>query len=139
MDPPVWYVTFNAANRERWIACSPVHDAFNRFTFRAREEHQISVGKYVLMPDHVHLFVSGFDLDLGGWVGLLKQMLAKAAPREGQGARRWQEGFFDHLLRSDESYRQKWEYVRDNPVRDGLADRWEDWPFQGEIVPIERP
>ncbi len=29
----------------------------------------------------------------------------------------WQEGFFDHLLRSREGYAQKWEYVRMNPVR----------------------
>ena len=32
-----------------------------------------------------------------------------------------QEGFFDHLLRSYESYAQKWEYVRENPVRAGLV------------------
>jgi REP-associated tyrosine transposase len=25
----------------------------------------------------------------------------------------WQPGFFDHLLRNDESYSQKWEYVRE--------------------------
>src|SRR4029077_12085115 len=29
--------------------------------------------------------------------------------------------FFDHLLRSEESYDQKWNYVRDNPVRADLA------------------
>ena len=28
----------------------------------------------------------------------------------------WQEGFFDHLLRSSESYDQKWDYVRGIPV-----------------------
>jgi hypothetical protein len=30
-------------------------------------------------------------------------------------------GFFDHILRTDESYAQKWNYVRDNPVRAGLV------------------
>jgi hypothetical protein len=29
----------------------------------------------------------------------------------------WQREFFDHLLRSEESYDQKWNYVRENPVR----------------------
>jgi hypothetical protein len=29
----------------------------------------------------------------------------------------WEEGFFDHILRSKESYSQKWNYVRENPVR----------------------
>jgi len=48
----------------------------------------------------------------------------------------WQEGFFDHLLRSQESYLEKWEYVRMNPVRAKLCDMPDAWPFQGEIVRI---
>ena len=50
----------------------------------------------------------------------------------------WEEGFFDHVLRSDESYSQKWNYVRENPVRAGLVKSVEDWPYQGEIVHIDR-
>jgi hypothetical protein len=49
----------------------------------------------------------------------------------------WQPGFFDHVLRSDESYSQKWNYVRENPLRAGLARTADDWPFQGEICRIE--
>jgi hypothetical protein len=44
----------------------------------------------------------------------------------------------DHLLRSDESYAEKWNYVRENPVRAGLAQSAEDWPYAGEIVVIDR-
>ncbi len=51
---------------------------------------------------------------------------------------RWQPGFFDHLLRNDESYGEKWNYVRDNPVRAGLVKLAEDWPYAGEIVSIDR-
>src|SRR5438067_9485211 len=35
---------------------------------------------------------------------------------------------FDHLLRSEESYDQKWNYVRDNPVRANLAQSAAEWP-----------
>jgi len=28
----------------------------------------------------------------------------------------WQKGFFDHVIRSEESYKQQRVYVRDNPV-----------------------
>ena len=34
------------------------------------------------------------------------------------------------LLRSDESLSDKWEYLRQNPVRAGLVANPEDWPFQ---------
>jgi putative transposase len=45
----------------------------------------------------------------------------------------WQEEFFDHVLRSNESYSQKWEYVCENPVRAGLAASADEWEWQGEI------
>jgi len=50
----------------------------------------------------------------------------------------WQPGFFDHVLRNDESYGQKWNYVRENPVRADLVTDADEWPYQGEIVYIDR-
>src|SRR4030095_9854688 len=47
------------------------------------------------------------------------------------------ERFFDHLIRHGESYSEKWEYVRQNPVRAGLVHQADDWPWQGEIVRLE--
>jgi hypothetical protein len=47
------------------------------------------------------------------------------------------EDFFDHVLRSAESYTQKWHYLRENRVRAGLVKDWEDWPFSGEIFALE--
>jgi len=69
---------------------------------------------------------------------MLKQSLGKASNLSRKNTQIWQEGFFDHVLRSNESYAQKWECVRENPVRAGLVNRSEDWPYQGEIVYIDR-
>jgi hypothetical protein len=33
----------------------------------------------------------------------------------------WEEESFDHVLRSDESLKEKCEYIRQNPVRRGLV------------------
>jgi len=46
---------------------------------------------------------------------------------------RWQEGFHDHKFRTPESEQGKWEYVCMNPVRYGLVECSEQWPFGGEI------
>jgi hypothetical protein len=46
-------------------------------------------------------------------------------------------GFFDHLIRHSESYAEKWEYVRLNPVRAGLVKTCQEWPWQGEIEKLE--
>jgi REP-associated tyrosine transposase len=75
---------------------------------------------------------------LGQWIEMLKQNLAKQIEDSGTTSMIWQRGFFDHLLRSDESYAQKWNYVRENPVRAGLLTNADDWPYSGEIVLIDR-
>ena len=123
-----------------------VHNSFVRFSRRAYEEHGIAVGRYVIMPDHIHLFVCGLnDFELGRWMGMLKQCLEKAlgatASPTGRRLQKrpiWQRRFFDHVLRTEESYSQKWNYVRDNPVRAGLVTEPDDWPYAGEIIRIDR-
>jgi REP element-mobilizing transposase RayT len=88
------------------------------------------------MPDHIHLFVRrSDDFVLTSWVAGLKRAISVALRA---GHQLWQPGFFDHVLRSDESYGQKWLYVRDNPVRAGLVSESAAWPYQGEFVIIDR-
>jgi REP element-mobilizing transposase RayT len=90
------------------------------------------------MPDHLHLFVRGdHEFGLSEWMKGLKRAITNAFPF-GPARPNWQPGFFDHLLRNDESYGEKWNYVRDNPVRAGLANAADDWSYAGEIVYIDR-
>ncbi len=49
---------------------------------------------------------------------------------------KWQTNFWDTHLRSDESYAAKWEYVSFNPVRAGLVENAEEWPFKGMLNPL---
>jgi hypothetical protein len=46
---------------------------------------------------------------------------------------KWQPGCFDRLLRSGDSLHEKWLYVQENPVRAGLVQHWEDWPYRHEF------
>ena len=133
-DPPIYFVTFNTHRRRKLLNTAAVHAAFVRFA-REAESRNIAIGRYVLMPDHAHLFVSGGpDFLLTQWVRMLKRVLSKSIPTA---MPHWQPGFFDHVIRQSESYAEKWEYVRQNPARAGLAETPETWPFQGEIVRIE--
>jgi putative transposase len=146
---PVYFVTFNTHTRASLLATPKVHESFIGYCRRAAD-FRIGVGRYVLMPDHIHLFVCfgiGCTATLGAWVKGLKRELDRVLvdaghePIQSPGQKFssfWQPGFNDHLLRSDESYTQKWEYVFQNPVRAGLVSRAEDWPYAGEIVRIDR-
>jgi putative transposase len=86
------------------------------------------------MPDHIHVFVScDGSTALSKWIKGLKGVTSKMFKKAGQSSPFWQESFFDHVMRSGESYEQKWKYVVANPVRAGLAERPEEWPYAGEI------
>jgi putative transposase len=97
--------------------------------------HGVWVGRYVLMPDHLHLF-AGFgptSTSLPKWVKALKNMMSKNFTAAGIRAPHWEKGYFDRVIRSEESYEKKWHYVRANPVRKGLVLSAENWPYSGEI------
>ena len=134
---PFYFVTFNTYKRQSLLARDEVHAAFRTFSIKAQERN-VAVGGYVIMPDHVHLFAA-FPIDgitLPSWVQSLRNVIGKRLLKLGIHKPHWQEGFFGHLLRSHESYAQKWEYVRMNPVRAKLCDTPEAWPYQCEIVRI---
>jgi hypothetical protein len=57
-DPPLYFVTFNTHERRRILANADVHAALIRFAHEG-EMRGIGLGRYVIMPDHVHLFVRG--------------------------------------------------------------------------------
>ncbi len=91
------------------------------------------------MPDHFHLFVClpNVGPQLQRWVGGLKRAVGQTLAAEKMEAPYWQSGFFDHVVRRQESYSEKWDYVRNNPVRAGLCPTPEQWPWQGELVPLK--
>jgi len=135
---PFYFVTFNTWKRLPILADTRIHDAFVAFCIRAHEEHHVAVGRYVLMPDHIHLFVFlPEDMILSRWVQSLKSILGKSLIYCGHDKPHWQEGFFDHVLRTGESYGEKWAYVLAKPVRAGLCQEPGQWPWQGEIMRIE--
>ncbi len=133
-ESPVYFITFCTQRRRKFLATQKMHQAFRKFALAAAERAML-VGRYVLMPDHIHFFLATIcDKEtLSMWVKSLKNALSKELRGAGFRAPHWQRGFFDHVVRREESHASKWDYVRQNPVRAGLVERPEDWPFQGEI------
>ena len=134
---PIYYLTLVAHDRRSLFANRDIHAAFIAFSEKAFDRG-VAVGRYVLMPDHIHLF-AGFGAsspNLSNWVKSLKNSLSKSLRATGVPPPHWQKDFFDRVLRTDESYREKWECVRQNPVRAGLVKDADDWEFQGEICEL---
>ncbi len=129
------FVTVCAAKRKR-ILDNP---ASMQSLLRAWQDADAwLVGRYVIMPDHVHFFCAPVrrQVPLRRWVKFWKSRVSMNWPRR-EDQPIWQNDFWDTQLRRGESYARKWDYVWCNPVRHGLAARPEDWPYAGEMNVLE--
>ncbi len=96
------------------------------------------MGRYVIMPDHIHFFLRlAPEARVGEYMRWLKSAVTRCVRAGAECEFMWQPGFFDHVMRSTESYAEKWAYVRMNPVRAGLVGTADEWPYQGEVERIE--
>jgi len=84
----------------------------------------------LMMPDHIHLLTAPIEreISVAAFLKWLKRWFNELYdfPRPC----RWQSGGFDRLLRTSESIHDKWNYIRENPVRAGLVQHWKQWPYR---------
>jgi putative transposase len=146
IDRPIYFITTCTLERRRILASNEVAMLLVQEWSNAHDRHGWAIGRYVIMPDHVHFFCRAelaakplptFMQKWNQWTS--KRMAREIAvavigdPGLKKSGTVWQGEFFDHVLRSSESYSQKWQYVKENPVRAELVEKSDDWPFQGEI------
>ncbi len=86
---------------------------------------------YVFMPDHMHLLLEGVSRTAD-----LKSTMKAARMRSTVAVRPlvampslWQDGYWDRVLRRDEDVVAVADYIVQNPVRAGLVQRPEDYPY----------
>jgi len=100
--------------RHAHIALAALHESLSKQQFTAHA--------YCLMPDHLHLLVSGTATSrLTDFVHHLKTI---SGYRYKQAARRplWQISYHDHVLRREEAIGDVARYIWENPLRAGLAE-----------------
>ena len=77
----------------------------------------ISVIKYVIMPNHVHMILcidnnNGRMVSAPTVVGSLKRYVSKNI-----GNSIWQKGFYDRVIRDDNEFMYYWQYIEENPKK----------------------
>jgi putative transposase len=84
------------------------------------------------MPDHLHFFAEPGEqpMPFDDWITVWKSGVTRVLKMP---ELRWQAGSFHHRIRSYEDYNEKLKYMDENPVKAGLVERIEDWPYRGEV------
>ena len=131
-EPVIVFLTVCSKDRKCILASA---DSVHLIVEAWQQAKSWLVGRYVVMPDHIHLFCTPalFPAEpLKQWVRYWKNVASKNWSRPNEHPI-WQRDFWDTQLRRHENYDEKWEYVLANPVRAGLVSKSDDWPFHGEL------
>ena len=78
----------------------------------------------VAMPDHLHVLAR-----LPPGAPLLRMVTSWKRLTARRHGVMWQRDFFERRLRSSDHVHAKREYLRQNPVRAGLVERADEWPY----------
>jgi putative transposase len=126
------YVTVNVDQRRSLLDRA---DAATTILNAWKEAIHWVIGRYVIMPDHIHFFCAPATMPntpLKQWMQFWRSTTTRHWPRANEKPI-WQKDFFDRQLRSGESYSQKWLYIWQNPIVAKFCSRPGAWPWQGEL------
>jgi putative transposase len=89
-----------------------------------------------ILPDHVHVLVQPLSRPEGGVFNLaeilhsVKRHSARVINQlRGTQGSLWQDERYDRIVRDEAEFSEKWNYIRNNPVKSGLAASPEDYPW----------
>ena len=132
-----YYVTFCTYQKSFLFGSPEKLNEFGRIVKKEIEkinEHfqDVSVDKYVVMPNHVHaIFKVGYHqnstdegfTNLSTAVGLLKSGISRKIHKIDPDIKVWQKSFYDRIIRNELEYHRAWNYIEENPQKwNGVAD-----------------
>lgn len=123
-----YFVTSNSVGRKPFFRHERWANLLIETLFDYRPERYL-LHAFVLMPDHFHLIITPHaSLELA--VQCLKGGFSFQARRELRWKGEiWVASFADHRIRDDEDYETHLAYIAHNPLKAGLAERPEDYPY----------
>jgi putative transposase len=124
------HVTQRGNRRERTFFADGDYSLYKRYLADACDEIETAIWAWCLMPNHVHLvLVPSSERGLAAGVGPAHLRYTRAInAREGWTGHLWQ-GRFASFVMDERHLTACARYVELNPVRAGLVDRPEDWPW----------
>ena len=118
------------------VSTRDIEGALDQDLGRASMDGHAEVYLACFMPDHVHVMVrldgkgSSLDQYVRQWKTKWSRRLALPDMLPF-----WQRSFYDHWVRKGEAEEYA-RYILANPVRRGLAAKWEDYPFTRLYRPL---
>ena len=148
--PGAYFVTICVKDRKQLLSkiivgqgLAPAENHLTDFGTIAKEQIEnlenryqgIKIDKYVIMPNHIHILISNYDVTAGASpcptisdiICAFKSITTRKCKTIGLNQQHlFQSSFHDHIIRNENDYKKIWEYIDTN------VKRWENDCFYNE-------
>ena len=134
-----FFVSSSIAGKRNLLQSDRSARLFIDVLYHYRSENRFLLHEFVILPDHFHLLITvGPEISIERAVQFIKGGFAFRAGREfGFRSPVWQRGFSEVRIYDAEAYARVHEYIAQNPVRGGLVQKPEDFPYSSTCPGLE--
>jgi putative transposase len=123
------FLTFSCYRRRPKFDNDTARSEFVSALERVRQNYELCVYAYVVMPEHVHLLINEPQHNtLAQAIKSLKQGVARRIALRAKDSF-WEARYYDFNVWSERKFVEKIRYIHRNPVDRGLVAKPEDWPW----------
>jgi len=125
-----YFITANAFQKQHLLQSDRTALLLIEVFHHYRFQKKYLLHDFVVMPHHIHLLLTPVAITIERSVGLIKGGFSYRRTKElGLRGEIWQTSFQDWRVRDAEGFESYRRYIRENPVKAGLCERAEDFPF----------
>ncbi|KAF0134521.1 MAG: hypothetical protein FD145_539 [Candidatus Saganbacteria bacterium] len=134
-SPRPYLITICSHNKEPIFVNDNLNQLIIECLLAEKKNSGFKIFVYCLMPNHIHLLLSPYaqGISISRFIGAFKSKTTRLAWDFGIYGKLWQERFHDRIVRKNEALKTTGQYILDNPVRKGLAQKWQDYKYLGLI------
>ncbi|MGK7930643.1 MAG: transposase [Microcystaceae cyanobacterium] len=139
-----YFITQVTYHRQKWFCTEIGRKALREAIEKVREKYPFSIDAFVLLPDHFHCLwtLPEQDKNISTRLRLIRTYITKhyldqlgvdqavSLSRQKRGeSNLWQRRFWKHGIRDERDFALHCDYIHYNPVRHGLCNSPQDWPY----------
>ncbi len=126
-----YFITICAHMQRNLFQRNQVAELMVDTSFKYRDAEEFELHEYVVMPNHIHLLLSlNTQQQLGRVIQLIKGGFSHSLRDTGTNFREaWQQRYYARRARNAREVAEFSNYIRQNPVRKGLVQVAEEYPY----------
>lgn len=131
LDGYCYFVTTTTQERRPLFKNQENACILSQLLYNQRKRGRFYLLEFVIMPEHLHLMIAPRDKTK---VSFIMQEIKKGSARliNQKNRRRgkiWMDEYFETAIRNEKDFWQRIDYMKNNPVKRGLVEKTEDYPF----------